>query len=368
MASLEHPIQSLTVRLEHHSYPIYMGWGLLSLHELLNRHVRGNQVLLVTNETIAPLYLDTVRRAFTSIQCDWVVLPDGETHKNQHSATLIYDALIRHHHHRGTTLLALGGGVIGDITGFVASTYQRGVRFIQLPTSLLAQVDASVGGKTAINHGLAKNMVGSFYQPHAVIMDFDTLNTLPLREFRAGFGEIIKYALLVGSERLSTLHTVLNHDRIDATHPHLGSLIQQCCAIKAEFVQQDERETGCRALLNLGHTFAHALESYTHYNRWLHGEAVAIGLYCAALLSFQQNLINESTLNTVDLWLEQAHLPRRVPQDIDLVALHACMLHDKKVKNNALHFVLMRALGDCYVNNQITDASLFHALRAAVGK
>ena len=365
MASLD--IHPLTVQSEHHAYPIYMGRALLSQHQLLNRHVQGNQVLLVTNETIAPLYLDAVRSAFTSIQCDVVVLPDGEMHKNQHRATVIYDALIQHHHHRDTTLFALGGGVIGDITGFVASTYQRGVRFIQLPTTLLAQVDAAVGGKTAINHGLAKNMIGSFYPPHAVIMDFDTLSSLPLREFRAGFGEIIKYGLLAGGELLSTLHTLLNQEEMSPSSPYLNDLVQQCCAIKATFVQEDERETGRRALLNLGHTFAHALESYTQYNRWLHGEAVAIGLYCAALLSYNKNLINQSTLNAVDLLLRQAQLPRRIPKDIDLMALHALMFHDKKVKNNTLHFVLMRALGDCYVDSQITDVCLLDVLRAAVG-
>ena len=358
----------LMVELERHRYPIYIGRGLLSERELLNRHVQGNQVLLVTNQTIAPLYLDAVQQAFPSIQCDVVILPDGEAYKNEHTASLIYDALIQHHHHRDTTIFALGGGVIGDITGFVASTYQRGVRFVQIPTTLLAQVDSSVGGKTAIHYGPAKNMIGSFYQPHAVIMDLDTLSTLPSREFRAGLGEIIKYGLLVGGEYWHTLNTVLKNGFFDASTPHLGHLIQQCCAIKAGFVQQDERETGCRILLNLGHTFAHALESYTHYNRWFHGEAVAIGLYCAALLSCQLGQISESMLSQIDILLKQAQLPRRIPHDIDLIALQALMVHDKKIKNGTLRFVLPRALGDCYVNDQITHERLSHVLQAAVGE
>lgn len=359
-------LNPLTVDLKRHCYPIYIGRGLLSQAELLNRHVQGNQVMLVTNETIAPLYLDAVRQAFSSLQCDVVILPDGEMHKNEQSAAFIYDALVHHHHHRDTTLFALGGGVIGDITGFVASTYQRGVRIIQLPTTLLAQVDSSVGGKTAINYRSAKNMIGSFYQPHAVIMDLDTLSTLPLREFRAGFGEIIKYGLLVGGEFLSTLRNVLNDVMLDASTHRLGDLIHDCCTIKAKFVQKDEHETGCRVLLNLGHTFAHALESYTEYSRWLHGEAVAIGLYCAALLSYHLNLINESQLNDVDSLLKQAQLPRRIPRDIDLIALQALMFHDKKVANGSLRFVLIHSLGECYVDDQITSEQLSHVLCAAV--
>ena len=361
-------LNPLTVELERHSYPIYIGRGLLSQGALLNRHVQGNQVMLVTNEAVAPLYLDAVQQAFTSIQCDVVILPDGEMYKNEKSLSLIYEALIHHHHHRDTTLFALGGGVIGDITGFAAATYQRGVRVIQLPTTLLAQVDSSVGGKTAINYASAKNMIGSFHQPHAVIIDLDTLGTLPLREFRAGLGEIIKYGVLVGGEFLHTLSALLTNDLFDASAPHLSELIRQCCAIKAGFVEQDEREKGLRILLNLGHTFAHALESYTDYSRWLHGEAVAIGLYCAALLSYQLNSISEPALNQVDFLLKQAHLPRRIPRDIDLNALQALMFHDKKVEKATLRFVLMRDLGDCYVNNQITHEHLSHVLCVAVGE
>ena len=355
----------LAIQLGNHEYPLYIGRNLLTDSELLNRHVQAGQVLIVTNDTIAPLYLDYVQQAFKSIQCDVLVLADGETHKNQTSLFAIYDALISKRHNRDTTLVALGGGVIGDITGFAAATYQRGVRLIQIPTTLLAQVDASIGGKTAINHGQAKNMLGSFYQPHAVIMDLNALETLPEREFRAGLAEVIKYGVLAGGEFLTRLKLILATGLTPAS-PSLPELIAQCCRIKAEFVQEDERESGRRVLLNLGHTFAHALESCTQYERWLHGEAVAIGLYCAALFSYQRGLIKKYDLALVDLLLEEAHLPRRIPQDIDLTTLHALMFNDKKIKNKTLRFVLMKGLGDCYLDDQVTDESLRRVLISAV--
>ena len=296
------------------------------------------------------------------------MLADGEAHKNQHSLFAIYDALIKHRHNRDTTLVALGGGVIGDMTGFAAATYQRGVRFIQIPTTLLAQVDSSVGGKTAINHQQAKNMLGSFYQPHAVIMDLATLTTLPMREFSAGLGEVIKYGLLAGGDVLTHIQSILADGLKPTSTERLSELIEQCCRIKAEFVQEDERETGRRVLLNLGHTFAHALESYTDYQRWLHGEAVAIGLYCAALLSYQLGIFPLSDLTLVDSLLANAKLPSRIPKDIDLVDLHALMFNDKKIKNKTIRFVLMRGLGDCFLDDQVTDESLRRVLSSAVEK
>ena len=360
------PREQLVVQLGAHEYPIHIGCNLLSDTALLRQHVLAEQVLIVTNDTIAPLYLDRVRQAFSSIQCDEIVLADGEIHKNQDSLFAIYDALINKRHNRDTTLIALGGGVIGDMTGFAAATYQRGVRFIQLPTTLLAQVDSSVGGKTAINHRQAKNMLGSFYQPHAVIMDLNTLATLSDREFRAGLAEIIKYAVLTGGVFLNQLSMMLDVGlTCESTHS-LSKLIAQCCCIKADYVQEDERETGRRVLLNLGHTFAHALESCMHYERWLHGEAVAIGLYCAALLSHHMGLIDHSELAAVDLLLEKAKLPRRIPKDIDLATLHSLMFNDKKIKNKALRFVLMRSLGNCYLDDKVTDDDLRHVLKSAV--
>lgn len=358
--------QQLFVQCAMHQYPIYIGMDLLSDPTLLTRHVAASQVLIVTNNTIAPLYLARVQEAFSSLQCDVVVLNDGEAYKNQKSLFSIYDTLISHQHHRDTTLVALGGGVIGDITGFAAATYQRGVRFIQLPTTLLAHVDASVGGKTAINHPQGKNMIGSFHQPHAVVMDLDTLTTLPEREYRAGFAEVIKYGLLVGDECLHSLGVVLANGLSRTPLEQLAELIAQCCHIKAVIVQEDERETGRRALLNLGHTFAHALEAYTQYQRWLHGEAVAIGLYCAALLSHQLGFLDKASLDQVDSLLAVAKLPRRIPKEIDLKNLQVLMFNDKKVKNKRLHFVLMRAPGDCYLDTQVTEDGLRHVLMSAV--
>lgn len=358
--------RQLAVRCASHEYPIYIGTTLLSDRELLVRHVCAEQVLVVTNQTIAPLYLSRVQEAFASMQCDVVILGDGECYKNQDSVSMIYDTLIKNHHHRDTTLLALGGGVVGDMTGFAAATYQRGVRYIQLPTTLLAQVDASVGGKTAINHAYGKNMIGSFHQPHAVVMDLDTLTTLPEREYRAGLAEVIKYGLLVGGEFIHGLHSALRGGVPSSSTIELSSLIEQCCQIKADFVHHDERETGQRALLNLGHTFAHALEAYTGYQRWLHGEAVSIGLYCAALLSNQLGYLDKIGLTLVDSLLTEAQLPRRIPKEIDLAHLHELMFNDKKIVNKTLRFVLIRAIGDCYLESEVTEDSLRHALQSAV--
>lgn len=359
-------MRQLDVQLPSATYPIMVGSNLHADHSLLNQFVLAEQVLIVTNETIAPFYLDTIRRAFSTIQADVLVLKDGEPYKNQSSLFAIYDALIQHHHHRDTTLLALGGGVIGDLVGFAASTYQRGVRFIQLPTSLLAQVDASVGGKTAINYMQAKNMIGSFYQPKAVIIDVDTLKTLPSRELHAGFAEIIKYALLVGGELLHDVSQFLERGFLVTETENIQDLIYQCCRIKARFVEGDEREQGARVLLNLGHTFAHALEAITDYQRWLHGEAVGIGLYCAVLLSYKLGYLDQAVLHRVDRLLEAAHLPRRIPATLDLNRLQALMGNDKKIKNKQLRFVLMRAFGDCYLDSNVTENSLRQVLLDAV--
>lgn len=262
-------------------------------------------------------------------------------------------------------MIALGGGVIGDITGFAASTYQRGVPFIQVPTSLLAQVDASVGGKTAINHPAGKNMIGSFYQPQAVIIDVSTLHSLADREFKAGLAEIIKYAILEGGDFLKDLHHQLKNG-ISKNSEELPHLIAQCCTIKARFVVSDEREHGVRALLNLGHTFGHALEAYTHYQRWLHGEAVAIGLYCAAFLSYEIGLIDYSIVELIEQMLEWSGLPHKIPKEIDLTQLTHLMSLDKKIKNGCLRFVVLRDFGDCYLDDKVTEHHVYKALVASV--
>ncbi|MFT4058339.1 MAG: 3-dehydroquinate synthase [Legionella sp.] len=348
-----------------HHYSISICRHGLSCPELLQAIVKSPQVLIVTNQTIAPLYLKKIQSTFSGIQCDAVILKDGEHYKNQDSLFTIYDALIQYKHHRDTTIIALGGGVIGDLAGFAAATYQRGVGFIQIPTTLLAQVDASVGGKTAINHAQGKNIIGSFYQPDAVFIDVATLDTLPEREFRAGIAEMIKYGLLAGGEFLKELHQSLNKG-LTANSPQLPYLITQCCQIKAQFVERDEKEKGQRALLNLGHTFAHALEAYTHYQHWLHGEAVAIGLYCASVLSEQIGLINKKQVAQIEQMLQNAGLPHKIPETINLHKLRELMSLDKKIKNNCLRFVLIKELGCCYLDDQITEKRLHKALIAAV--
>ncbi|KTD24801.1 3-dehydroquinate synthase [Legionella lansingensis] len=359
--------QKLVVNLPAREYPIVIGYGALNDPETLCQYLAGEQVLIVTNDKVAPLYLDHLQTAFANKQCDVVVLQDGEEFKNQQSLFTIYDKLLTKQHHRATTLVALGGGVVGDITGFAAATYQRGVRFIQIPTTLLAQVDAAIGGKTAINHPLGKNMIGSFHQPAAVIIDLNTLKTLPTRELHAGFGEVIKYALLVGGQFFQLVYKLLQSGIEENFYESLPTVISECCRIKATYVEQDEYEcSGERALLNLGHTFAHALEACTHYKRWLHGEAVAIGLYCAALLSRECAQLDEETIHLIDEMLVMAKLPRRIPSDIDLDALRALMSQDKKIKSKHLRFILMRAAGNCYIEERVSEHLLRLTLQAAV--
>lgn len=353
--------QEVEVRLPEQSYTIHIGRHLLNDSRRFTAVIAGTQVLIITNETLAPLYLEQLRDALHDFQCDVVILPDGEAYKTQASIAIIHEYLIQHKHHRDTTLIALGGGVIADLTGFAASTYHRGVACIQIPTTLLAQVDASVGGKTAINYPNAKNVVGSFYQPRAVFIDLNMLDTLPEREFRAGLAEVIKYGLLVGGEFLEKLQLILLDKQA------LPELIADCCRIKADIVEQDEREsTGTRALLNLGHTFAHALEAVTSYERWLHGEAVAIGLYCAALLSHQLGYLSQADVLLLDTLLEKASLPRRIPSDIVLSEIYELMYQDKKVLKNKLRFVLMKAFGDCYVDAGVSERDVISALADAV--
>lgn len=347
-------------------YPVFIGQSLLKNQGLLREHVLSPQVMVVTDKTIAPLYLDAVRSAFVDRQCDVVILADGESSKTHDSVKQIYDALILKKHHRDTTLIALGGGVIGDMTGFAAATYQRGVSFVQIPTTLLAQVDAAVGGKTAINHEQAKNIIGAFYQPHAVIMDLATLNTLPLREFRAGLGEVIKYAILEGGDFVSLLNEALLHGLSNNQSPDLSEIIAHCCQAKINYVENDERdENGKRALLNLGHTFAHALETYTHYKRWLHGEAVAIGIYCAALLSFEMQCCDETTLSQIHKLLCLAQLPTKIPKETNLEELFRLMMNDKKVMNNQLRLILLKGLGQCYIEEQVNENKLMKILQQA---
>ena len=360
---LEHAFQ---VRTALNSNPVLIGQSLLNSQDLLRKYVASKQVMVVTDNHVAPLYLDIVCRAFSDRQCDAIILANGESSKTYGSVKQIYDALIEKNHHRDTTLIALGGGVIGDMTGFAAATYQRGVAFVQMPTTLLAQVDAAVGGKTAINHENAKNIIGAFYQPSAVIMDITALKTLPLRDFHAGLGEVIKYAILEGGDFVAFLTDALSQGLLNNQPAVLSEIIAHCCHIKINYVENDEQDkNGKRALLNLGHTFAHALETYTHYERWLHGEAVAIGIYCAALLSVEMHSCDEKTLNQIHTLLGLAKLPTTISKEFNLVRLFQLMMGDKKVMNNQLRLILLKGLGQCYIEEQINEEQLMKVLHQA---
>ncbi len=286
-------MQTLKVDLGERSYPIHIGEGLLDQPELLAPHIAGRQVAIISNETVAPLYLERLSRSLAAYSVISVVLPDGEAHKNWETLQLIFDGLLSARHDRRTTVIALGGGVIGDMAGFAAACYQRGVDFIQVPTTLLSQVDSSVGGKTGINHPLGKNMVGAFYQPQVVLIDTATLNTLPPRELSAGLAEVIKYGLICDEPFLAWLE-----EHVDALRAldqvALTEAISRSCAAKALVVDADERESGVRATLNLGHTFGHAIETHMGYGVWLHGEAVAAGTVMALEMSATPGLDQRS--------------------------------------------------------------------------
>jgi len=348
---------SLKVNLGERSYPICIGENLLQQSELLTQHIPGNSALIVSNETVAPLYMDSVEKSLNSIRYKTLVLPDGEEHKNINVLNTIYDALLKNKLDRNTTLIALGGGVIGDITGFAAASYQRGVHLIQIPTTLLSQVDSSVGGKTAVNHPLGKNMIGAFYQPRAVIADTSTLNTLEDRQLSSGIAEVIKYGLIRDTDFLQWLEDnidkLLNRDA-DA----LAYAIERSCQNKAEVVAADERESGQRALLNLGHTFGHAIETGMGYGAWLHGEAVASGMVMAARLSNKLGWITEADVDRVINLIERANLPVKAPQEMTEDNFIELMSLDKKVSDGVLKLVLYKSIGKAIISRDYTDALL----------
>ncbi len=337
-------METLTVNLAERSYPIHVGAGLLTSSALFAPHIVGQKVMVVTNDTVAPLYLDALCSTLSAYQVETLILPDGEAHKTLVSFERIMSALLEGKHGRDTTLIALGGGVIGDLVGFAAACYQRGVPFIQVPTTLLSQVDSSVGGKTAVNHPLGKNMIGAFYQPKAVIIDIDCLRTLPQRELAAGMAEVIKYGIIWDEEFFNWLE--LHTADIQALQPYaLSKVILRCCAIKADVVSQDETENGVRALLNLGHTFGHAIEAEKGYGNWLHGEAVAVGSVQAAETSLRLSLLSQADVDRIKALLLAANLPVTAPADMDFDDYLHHMLRDKKVKAGKLRLVLPVAIG-----------------------
>ena len=356
-------MQELQVALGERSYPIYVGDGLLSNKQLIRSHISGRQVLVVTNDTIAPLYLERVMAALTDFQVEQVILPDGEQYKNMDTLNQIFDRLLSAKHNRTTTLVALGGGVIGDMTGFAAACYQRGVRFIQVPTTLLAQVDSSVGGKTGVNHALGKNMIGAFHQPAAVIIDTATLATLPPRELRAGFAEVIKYGLICDPDFFEWLEQ--NYQKVlSLDEESLKYVILRSCANKAEVVAEDEREAGLRAILNLGHTFGHAIETFQKYGNWLHGEAVAAGMVMAADLSMRLGWIDKEQAQRAKALIETAGLPIRPPQEMSGETFLSLMAVDKKVMDGQLRLVLLKRIGGAVVTGEFERDPLTATLNA----
>ena len=357
-------MQTLTVDLGDRSYPIHIGTGLLGRAELILPHLLQKRVMIVTNTTVAPLYLAqlTATLEAAGVAVMQVVLPDGEAYKNWETLNLIFDALLAQRAERKTTLVALGGGVIGDMTGFAAASYQRGVPFIQIPTTLLSQVDSSVGGKTGINHPLGKNMIGAFYQPKVVLADTDTLNTLPPRELSAGLAEIIKYGLIRDADFLAWLE--VNMGRLRALDPAaITHAIHRSCEIKAQVVSEDEREGGIRAILNLGHTFGHAIETGMGYGVWLHGEAVGAGMVLAAETSRRLGWIDAADVARTRALVRAAGLPDVAP-DLGVEAYLEYMGHDKKVESGKMRFVLLKKLGEAVVSGDVPGDVLRDVLTA----
>ncbi len=338
-------MQTLTVDLADRSYPIHVGQNVLTRTDLLLPHLKRKQVAVVTNTTVEPLYLEKfsapLRDAGVTVLP--IVLPDGEQYKNAETLNKIYDALLTHRCERNTTLIALGGGVIGDMTGYAAATFLRGVPFIQVPTTLLSQVDSSVGGKTGINHPLGKNMIGAFYQPQVVLADTETLNTLPDRELSAGLAEIIKYGLIRDLAFFEWLES--NMPRLVAREPvALAYAIYRSCENKAEVVAADERESGERALLNLGHTFGHAIENGMGYGVWLHGEGVAAGTMLAAEMSCRLGWMSAADVERTERLFKAANLPTVAP-DLGVDTYLDLMGLDKKVSDGRIRLILLQGIG-----------------------
>ncbi|CAH5950733.1 3-dehydroquinate synthase [Citrobacter koseri] len=356
-------MERITVTLGERSYPITIAAGLFNEPASFLPLKSGDQVMLVTNETLAPLYLDKIRSVLeqAGVNVDSVILPDGEKYKSLTVLDTVFTALLQKPHGRDTTLVALGGGVIGDLTGFAAASYQRGVRFIQVPTTLLSQVDSSVGGKTAVNHPLGKNMIGAFYQPASVVVDLDCLKTLPARELASGLAEVIKYGIILDGEFFTWLEGNLDA-LLRLEGPAMAYCIRRCCELKAEVVAADERETGLRALLNLGHTFGHAIEAEMGYGNWLHGEAVAAGMVMAARTSERLGQFSAADTQRIITLLQRAGLPVHGPREMSAQAYLPHMLRDKKVLAGEMRLVLPLAIGKSEVRGGVPHEIVLSAI------
>lgn len=352
----------LTLNLSHHSYSVYMGHCISQSKDLWKKLIPGSQICIVTNATIASLHLHRFKKNFSAYAVSKVILPDGEAHKNLESWTKILDVLIEGQHKRQTTLIALGGGVVGDITGFAAACYQRGVNFIQVPTTLLAQVDASIGGKTGINYQCQKNLIGAFYQPKAVVMDTLFLSTLPEREFRAGLAEVIKCALIHDADFFDYLYEHVD-EILAGSLDVLAYIIEACVKIKRDFVEHDERdETGQRALLNFGHTFGHALESVMDFTI-LHGEAVAWGIYNACQLSQCLGYLSLEDVAKVKKMVKACGLLISVPKTVTVNLLLNAMCRDKKNSTNSITLILLKKIGKAFVTHTVELSKVEKVMR-----
>ncbi|MDC2825623.1 3-dehydroquinate synthase [Rodentibacter pneumotropicus] len=356
-------MQCINVELQERRYPILIGSGLLQ-DEHRYPVEDGERVMIVSNPTIAQFYLKTVTDTLEKRGCvvDYILLPDGEKYKTLDSLNLIFTKLLQGNHGRDTTIIALGGGVIGDVAGFAAASYQRGVRLIQIPTTLLSQVDSSVGGKTAVNHEFGKNMIGAFYQPSAVMVDTLTLNTLPKREVNAGLAEVIKYGAILDYEFFEWLEKNID-DLVALKQDALQHCIARCCQIKADVVARDETEKGDRALLNLGHTFGHAIETHLGYGNWLHGEAVSVGMMMAAALSEELGNISVEDVARLEKLLARANLPTVSPDGMQPEDYLPHMMRDKKVLAGKLRLILLKSLGQAYVATDTDHKLVLNAIR-----
>jgi 3-dehydroquinate synthase len=358
-------VKTLKVELGARSYPILIGDGLLAQAELLDQHVPARDVLIVSNTTVAPLYLETFAGALRPRRVVEVILPDGESHKTLTNVSRILDVLVANRLGRDCGVVALGGGVVGDMAGFAAACYQRGVSYVQVPTTLLSQVDSSVGGKTGVNHPGGKNLIGAFHQPVAVLADTRTLTTLPIRELRAGIAEVIKYGLICDADFFTWLEAHM--EELLAGDPvALAHVIHRSCEIKAEIVARDEREQGDRALLNLGHTFGHAIESATSYKQWLHGEAIGAGLLMATAMSRECGLLPAADVVRVEKLIARAGLPTR----IEAVSPQSALEHmriDKKVQSGRIRLILLRKIGGTFMTAEYSEAALDRTLREYFG-
>ena len=341
-------MKELSVDLGDRSYPIYIAPGILSDPASYLPHIKGSQVLVITNQTIAPLYLKQLCSALAAFSVSTLILPDGEEHKKIETVQQIFDRLLQDKFNRTATLVALGGGVIGDMTGFAAACYQRGVAFIQVPTTLLSQVDSSVGGKTGVNHPLGKNMIGAFHQPNAVIIDTETLTTLPEKELSAGLAEVIKYGLIRDPAFFEWLEDNISH-LLERDNEYLVEAVFRSCKNKAEVVAEDEFESGVRATLNLGHTFGHAIEACQGYGNWLHGEAVSAGTMMAADLSKRMGWLSDHEFGRIMSLFEKCKLPTKPPVDMSADDFLQKMILDKKVLDGNLRLVLLKSLGEARV-------------------